>query len=196
MTGDPVTFYGGNTLTKFFLPVGVFTPLLQMPDLHVFASPFHVRTGEQYLGNVIVAVADGDQVVHVQIKRDIAKLNKTASPTTPFETLRVKMASAATPSDIMPPPGTIFTHRPGIHIRFGRFHSLAGSQQEAVVIVGGFADVVITSSAEKRYDHLRDTHEYTHLDVAFFNMREQWLFTGLLADIWDLQQRRLNGSRT
>jgi hypothetical protein len=176
--------------------MGVLTPLLRMPDLHVFAAPFHVKTGGQYLGDVVVATADGDQVVHVQIERDIAKLNKTVGLPTPFETLRVKMASAAAPLDAMPLPGTVFTHSPGIHIRFRRFRSLAGLQLEAVVVVGGFAEVVITSSAEERYGHSRDTREHMHLDVVFFNMREQGLFTGHLADVWGLQQRRSNGSRT
>lgn len=187
--GDPVVHKDGVKL-EFNLPLGVFTPMLLMPDLHILAEPLPGgEDGEQWIGQVVVKTADDQQVIRVRIKEDIADFNRSANLPNAFRTVDVYVGRSIKPLRAMPAQDIYWPPDDGVRMAFGRFPSEWWSplrHYEVVAVTGAFAKVVIVSrSAAEKYGMTREAVDYAHLDVMFEELRDvRGAYGGLLAELW------------
>jgi hypothetical protein len=191
--GDPVTYYQGRKI-EFGLPRGVYTPMLQMPDVSVFATPLQGEGMDQWIRCVAVSAADGVLLVRVCIKDDVPGFDRAALPAGSFETLDVAVGPNAESLEAMPSPDSVY-HYGHLHFTFAqvrRPHRDAYYQfeprREGILVTGQFAKVlVISSSAREFYGETHQSHKFAHLDLEFLDMRGQSSFFGVLAELWRIR---------
>lgn len=202
VTGDPITYYG-TVRRKFELPIGELTSMLRAPDMNILAMPFPGNDDAQFIDRLVVATADGEQVIQVTIKKNIAKFNSTRAPPNAFETIDVAMGPWASETlVVMPPRDAQYHHRSGIDIAFSRvrpggpmgltpqFETMIGEAcREAVMVTSGWMKILILSTSAVEYYGYDSELAITnaHLDFMVLEMRDAGSFGGILPELWGLR---------
>lgn len=89
--GDPITWYQGQKY-KFWLTPGELMPLLETPEMTVWASVFQGPTIDyQWFDRFKVTDKDGKQIVDVTVRRVLPGSNRTQFRQTEFTQLDIKM---------------------------------------------------------------------------------------------------------
>jgi len=197
--GDPITYFGDRR-QEFKLPLGVLTPMLLLPDMHVFATAFQGKgNDEQWMASALVTTPAGQEVVSVEIKRNLASFNRSRLAPNAFETILVRINGSAIVQKILPRPDEFFLHWTGIHVAFARIRSASGRpvqldeppRREAVMVTSNYAKIMIVSSSATEYyteDPLLSL-QYSHLDLMIMDMSEPSKFRGLLPELWGIAPR-------
>eukprot|EP00930_Biecheleria_cincta_P005916 TRINITY_DN106874_c0_g1_i1.p1 TRINITY_DN106874_c0_g1~~TRINITY_DN106874_c0_g1_i1.p1 ORF type:complete len:535 (+),score=91.20 TRINITY_DN106874_c0_g1_i1:54-1658(+) len=192
---DPVTIFKGRK-TKFWLPINMLLPLLETPDLTVFASTFQgPEPDQQWFGRFVVALPNGAKLADITVNERLG-LNTTRtrhSSHDKFSQLCVKLDGSTEPIDM-----TRHSLRSvqGSTVKIGvgskRFDPprLHGSPLvEFVHIESPSASFLIHAShaGTEFPDDLSLQAKYAHLDWMSFDLVGVDSFSGILPELWGIQ---------
>jgi len=174
----------------FSLPLGAWTPMLVTPEFSLLAWPIPGLGDEQWISGVAVVAPEGESLVEVFIKTDLADANKTAPPSGAFKTLDVTLGPAGAP--LRSVPSTTVTGvdsfvMEGVELAFGRIRNTRG--REYVVIFSASANVAILSSSAREFYGERPelASRFAHLDLEFFDLEGPQSMGGVLPELWGLR---------
>lgn len=189
---DPITIFKGKK-TKFWLPTNTLLPLLETPDLAVFASTFQgPEPDQQWFGRFVIALPDGAKVVDVTTDERVRRnMNRTRHGK--FSQLNVKMGSSTEPME-MTRKSLQAVHGSNVKIGVGskrfdppRLHG--ASLVEFVHVESPSASFLIHAShaGTEFPEDLNLQAKYAHLDWMSFDLVDVDSFTGILPELWGVQ---------
>jgi hypothetical protein len=191
---DPITFYKGKK-TKFWLPLEGEHLLVQTPDLSIFASVFQgPRADLQWFDRFIIKLPDGRKVLEVGVKRESINQNKTTSRQyRMFSQLEVKLGNSQEPLREL--KRTLYAFGGGavkVGVGTQRFDPprLHGQPITEFVNVetASISFYLVASHAGNEFDDLELQKKHAHLDWITHGMVGTEKFTGILPQIWGVQQ--------
>lgn len=90
--GDPITWYQGQKY-KFWFPPGELMPLLETPEMTVWASVFQGPSIDfQWFDRFMVTGKDGGEYVDIRVRRHVPGMNRTDFRHNQFTQLDIKMS--------------------------------------------------------------------------------------------------------
>lgn len=189
---DPVTIFKGRK-TKFWLPVNTLLPLLETPDLTVFASTFQgPEPDQQWFGRFVVALPNGAKVADITVNERLGR-NATHTRHDKFSQLHVKMGDSTEPME-MTRHSLRSVHGSNVKIGVGskRFDPprLHGAPLvEFVHMESPSASFLIHAShaGTEFPDDLSLQAKYAHLDWMSFELVDVDSFSGILPELWGIQ---------
>jgi len=191
---DPITIYKGKK-TKFWLPLEGEHLLVQTPDLGIFASVFQGPKADlQWFDRFIIKLADGRKVLEVGVKRESINQNNTASRNhRMFSQLDIKLTNSQEPLRKLEP--TLYSLGGGaVKVAVGtqRFDPPRLHGQPITEFVNVETDsisfVLVASHAGNEFDDLDLQKKHAHMDWITREMVGSQKFTGILPQIWGVQQ--------
>jgi hypothetical protein len=199
VSGDPVTYFG-DTRTEFNLPLGVLTSIMEVPDMHIFASAFEgSNADEQWMDRILVKTPSGEKIADIAIKKDLLSFDRRNIPRNAFETLDVVMwEDIPTPLTILPPADAYFPHRVGVTITYTRAGACPMNNatvhipcRECASVFGKYVKFLIcATSAHEYFKGGYGSYKYAHLDFDVFDVdlrpEATSQYGGVLPEIWEL----------
>lgn len=192
---DPITFYKGKK-TKFWLPLKGEHLLVQTPDLSIYASVFQGPNADlQWFDRFFIKLPDGRPVVEVGVKRDLINQNSSAlRQHRIFSQLDIKVGSSNEPLQRL--QRTLYSTPDGsakVGIGTQRYDPprLHGQPITEFVSVetASIAFVLVASHAGNEFPHdIPLQKKHAHLDWITREMVSATSFTGILPQIWGVQQ--------
>jgi len=191
---DPITFYKGKK-TKFWLPLEGEHLLVQTPDLSIFASVFQgPRADLQWFDRFIIKLPDGRKVLEVGVKRESINQNRTASRNhRMFSQLDIKLANSQEPLRKL--ERTLYSLGGGavkVGVGTQKFDPprLHGQPITEFVNVetASISFILVASHAGNEFDDLELQKKHAHMDWITREMVGTQRFTGILPQIWGVQQ--------
>jgi hypothetical protein len=192
---DPITFYKGKK-TKFWLPLQGEHLLVQTPDLGIYASVFQgPNTDLQWFDRFSIKLPDGRPVVEVGVKRDSINQNSSAlRQHRMFSQLDIKVGNSEEPLQRL--QRTLYATPDGsakVGIGTQRYDPprLHGQPITEFVSVetASIAFVLVASHAGNEFPHdIPLQKKHAHLDWITREMVGATSFTGILPQIWGVQQ--------
>lgn len=207
--GDPITHYAGVE-HKFYLPLGKMTTLLENENFTMRATAFPGQApDEQWIDRIVVDAKNGERVVDVTIRKDIASFNRKTHDANTLETIQVKapwMGSGKLPFAVDSLAklrnyhfsGAPYTHSQGISFDIFRVLPVEGQDdnaptREGLMVTSGATKFVIISSSALEY-YYEDAHGpnpyvYAHLDMELLHTPDVSTCSGLLPEVWGVIAR-------
>jgi hypothetical protein len=192
---DPITFYKGKK-TKFWLPLEGEHLLVQTPDLGIYASVFKgPRTDLQWFDRFFIKLPDGRTVVEVGVKRESINSNNTAPRDhRMFSQLDIKLGDSEVPLRKL--QRTLFASRDSsvkVGVGTQKFDPprLHGQPVTEFVNVetASISFVLVASHAGNEFPNdLELQKKHAHMDWITREMVGTKSFTGILPQIWGVQQ--------
>jgi len=190
---DPITFYKGKK-TKFWLPLEGQHLLVQTKDLTISASVFQgPRTDLQWFDRFFIKRSDGRKVAEVGVKRDSIDYNSTASRRHgTFSQLEIKLGNSEVPLQKL--KGTLFSVG-GVKVGVGtqrfdppRLHGQPVTEFVNVETPSISFSLVASHAGNEFPDNIELQKKHAHMDLITHDMVGSKSFTGILPQIWGVQQ--------
>lgn len=195
---DPITFVGDKKI-KFWLPAYTLMPLLETPDLTLWASVFPGPSQDlQWFERFRVTGIDGQEVVDISVLRHQTLENRSSSRPGKFSQLRIKFPALSEPLQSREPQ--LFSASVSGRIKVG-----VGTKHRrffhAVVHTSPFIEFVVVESPSISFavyachagnefpDDQRLQAEYTHLDFVILESTGEEQFRGILPQLWGTTPR-------
>jgi len=192
---DPITFYKGKK-TKFWLPLKGEHLLLQTPDLSIYARVFQgPRADLQWFDRFFLRVPDGRKVLEVGVKRESINQNNTASRHhRVFNQLEIKMGNSQEPLKKL--ERSLFSVGGGsVKDAIGttrydppRLHGQPITEYINVETASTSFTIVASHAGNEFPDDIELQKKHAHLDWITHEMFGSKSFTGILPQIWGVQQ--------
>jgi len=200
---DPVARFGDREL-EFQLPPRVLTPLLQTPDIKVFGSVFEGgNADEQWFDRIVLTTPQEDRFLQVKMKQNLQDVNRSKVAAKVFHTMDVTLGhgSVEAPSALTVVPtidSKVPVHFLGHETVFRRvrrqatvsFTNIGSLNRECVDLAGSWMHFYVCSAPAAEYwGHQRDLSlKYAHLDLLFVEVIDFSKLTGLLPELWGVQE--------
>jgi hypothetical protein len=188
VSGDPITVYGDKKV-EFDLPLHQWTTMLETPEFKLLAWPIPGVDTEQWIGSIAVVSPAGENLVQVQIRRDLAEDNRTALPRNAFTTLGMSVGPGRVPIRTVPSAtitGIDSYEFRDVELAMGKVRF---SQREYVWVLSPSSEVaIVSSSAREFYGEDSDfANKFAHLDLEITRMHRPERFGGALPELWGLR---------
>jgi len=190
---DPVALSNG-VATVFHLPTNTWIPMLQAPDIIILGETFEGKPSEQWFKRFAVTSMNGNRLVQVSIKDDIASFNRSAAPLDAFETLDVTLKNRTVPLKTMH-PCHIHLSNPRIDIVFRQLRwgprpikqkRIGPAFRECVEVLSSFVHFAICSTSAHEYygSQWQLAIQNAHLDIIKFSHSP--VIVGILPELWGI----------
>lgn len=192
---DPITFYKGKK-TKFWLPLKGEHLLVQTPDLSISASVFQgPRADLQWFDRFFIRTPDGRQVAEVGVKRESINHNNTRSrQNRVFSQLDIKLGDSEVPLHNL--QRALFSFRDSA-VKLGvgtqrydppRLHGQPVTEFVNIE-TASISFILVASHAGNEFPNdIELQKKHAHLDWITREMVGTKHFTGILPQIWGVQQ--------
>ncbi|CAE7744386.1 unnamed protein product [Symbiodinium sp. KB8] len=189
VVGDPITWYGGKKI-KFWFPNYKLMPMLQTPEMTIWASTFEGPTLDyQWFERFVVTTPGGTELVDIKVRHSDPGMNRSHFNRGDFRQLDIRLQGGrslrrhsqklfgSADGKVKIGVGARVYHPPRVH-----FTPLV---EFVMVESDSISFMVHASHAGAEFpDDIGKQVKYTHLDWINLEMVQAKRFTGVLPQLW------------
>lgn len=203
IAGDPVAYFGKDRRVAFWLPIGMFMPLLRTSDLDVWGRTQRGLIGEkgQFFDDFVVA-SRGGLTVNIGLRKTADLLSEHGTVRSPSTDVALRPTENVTDLDLLDvnfveghARATVGLDDGWVQVQGLKRQDVSALErsvlpQEAVEILSSSAHFTVGLGYTIDYSAAGETallYDYSHLAMQMIGMPDSGNYTGVFPELWGLQ---------